>query len=427
MYFAEGSKPELTTDCGHHAIRMVRLVEAGLPQAVRWFIERFAGGGALDLSQVDRLHARGAMRRRILELLVEAAQEHELLLTPPEIVTLGVLPEKLYLPKHPFAGDLAQQLAWVKVLQATKAERLAVLVRNVPPADDLPAWLSLGKMLADLHRELLADALDCNDVLKAGGKVPAFKESDRWKLLADLERRYLALLDSLQVWDIQTARKFAVEHGECRAPGPIVLVGLVDLNRVQRNMLDQVADQVTALVFAPGQISATGRGWEIRARARLFDEHGCLQPDAWRDFSLPLTTDQIEIVDGPGDQANAVIRALGKFAGAHAAEEIVVGVPDKRLVPYLRQRFAESNLAVRYAGGMPMTHAGPCQLLLEAADYLEHRRFSDLAALIRHPAVADWLLASGVKHDWLHVVRPFLFRPFAGRIDRSLAVGRSRG
>ena len=367
--------------------------QPALPQAVRWFAARFAKGAALDLSKLLVCVPGSQVRRRLLELLVEAAEERGLLLTPPEIVTPGVLPEKLYRPKHPFAGELAQQLAWVKVLQATEPKRLSVLVRNIPQADDLPAWLALGKMLADLHRELLADKFDCADVLKAGVELAAFNEVDRWKLLCDLETRYLRLLDSLAVWDIQTARKFAVEHRECQAPEPIVLVGLVDLNRVQRLMLDQVSEQVTALVFAP-----TRDGGK---RTELFDEHGCLQPAAWRDFVLPLATEQIEIADGPADQATAVVRALARFNGKYAAEEIVVGMPDKRLAPYLRQRFEESNLPVRSAGGTPLVRTGPYQLLVQVADYLEQRRFSDLAALVRHPAVADWLLAEKVKRDWL--------------------------
>ena len=51
---------------------------------------------------------------------------------------------------------------------------------------------------------------------------------------------------------------------ECRTDRDIVLVGTVDMDRSQRAMLDQVADRVTALVFAPDEQMAE------------FDEHGCL-------------------------------------------------------------------------------------------------------------------------------------------------------
>ena len=45
-------------------------------------------------------------------------------------------------------------------------------------------------------------------------------------ILAELERRYLRLLDGLKVWDKQTARLFAIEHRECSTERRIVLVGL---------------------------------------------------------------------------------------------------------------------------------------------------------------------------------------------------------
>ena len=112
-----------------------------------------------------------------------------------------------------------------------------------------------------------------------------------------------------------------------------------------------------------------------------FDEHGCLRPDQWQEYCLSLADEQIEVADGPGDQADAVVRQLARLDGRYAAEEIVVGVPDPQLVPFVRQRLEESNVPVRFAGGTPLVRTGPCQLLAEVADYLENRRFSDLAAL----------------------------------------------
>ena len=104
-----------------------------------------------------------------------------------------------------------------------------------------------------------------------------------------------------------------------------------------------------------------------------------------------MAEEQIEIADSPADQADAVVRALAALDGRYAAEEIVIGVPDARLAPYIRQRLEESGLPVRFAAGTPVSRTGPCQFLAEAADYLERRRFTDLAALLRHPAVAKWL------------------------------------
>src|SRR5262249_46501494 len=160
----------------------------------------------------------------------------------------------------------------------------------------------------------------------------------------------------------------AIRHRECRTERRIVLVGLVDLNRAQRQMLDQVAAQVTALVFAPGGTGQPGTPW-VRPveHADLFDEHGCLRPERWQDFWLPLDDRQIEMADGPADQAVSVVRAIAALDGRYAAEQIAVGVPEQQLIPFVRQRLEESNLPARYAGGTPVSRSGPCQLLSEVA------------------------------------------------------------
>src|SRR5262249_2930746 len=152
------------------------------------------------------------------------------------------------------------------------------------------------------------DGLDCEQVLKEAAECDGFNETRRWTLLSELERRYLNSLDELQVWDKQTARLFAIRHRECRTEKRIVLVGLVDLNRAHRQMLDQVAGNVTALVFGPND-----------HRGELFDEHGCLRPEQWQEVLLPLDDERIEIADGPADQADAIVRALAALDGRYSA------------------------------------------------------------------------------------------------------------
>lgn len=361
-----------------------------LAQAVGWLVDTFAAPGELDLEKVIVTVPGTLVGRRLLELLVAEAERRGLLVAPPRIMTAGDLPEKLYEKKKPFASTLAQELAWVQSLQATDPERLTALMRTPPAEDDLTGWLALGQMLAQLHRELAAEGLNCGDVVQHAQHLDGFNELRRWELLADLQQRYLRLLDDLQLWDKQTARLFAIERRECRTDKQIVLVGMVDLNRSQRQMLDQVADRVTALIFGPSNSQG------------LFDEHGCLEAEAWQKISPNMSLDQIEITGGPGDQADAVVRAMAAWKGRYAAEEITIGVPDSRLLPYLRQRLEEAGLAVRYGAGTPLPRTGVAQLLAEVADYLEGRKFRDLAALVRHPAIAGWLLAKQqIAEDWI--------------------------
>ncbi len=392
------------------AREMLDWSEPALPQAVGWLARHHARAGRFDLSSLIVATAGAEAGRRLLELLVAESHERGWLFTPPKIVTPGSLPELLYPKQKPLADELVQHLAWVRVLRTADAARLKPLVHQPPAADDLTGWLALARMLAQLHRELAADTFDCGDILKHGRELETFNEAERWQLLSELQERYLRVLDGLELWDVQTARRVAIEKRECNVDGQIVLVGVVDLNNSQRQMLDQIADRVTALIFAPRQY------------ADRFDEHGCVVPGKWQGATLGLSADQIEIADGPGEQADAVVQILHSWNGRFAADEITIGVPDPKLVPYLRQRLDEAGVPVRHGAGLPIERSGPYQLLAEAAEFLDRRRFGDLAVLVRHPAIAKWLMRSGVNHDWLTPLDSFHAQHLPAEVNRKLFV-----
>ena len=156
-----------------------------------------------------------------------------------------------------------------------------------------------------------------------GCRLKGFPASEiaRWKALAEIQKHYLAILDGLGLWDMQTARQVAIDRKECRTEARVVLIGAADLNRSQRMILDQVADRVTALVFAPEEL------------ADHFDEHGCIRPAAWLTHKVPISDAQIEVAEGPADQAEAVVRAIAGFEGRYNTEQIVVGMADEQIVP----------------------------------------------------------------------------------------------
>ncbi len=123
--------------------------------------------GTLDLERLIVAVPGGRAGRRLLEELVRLSERQSAALVPPRIVTAGQLPELLYEVKRPFAGDLAQQLAWTQALKATRPKDVAQLIKRLPAADDLAGWLALGQTFSQLHRELAADALDFSHVLRA--------------------------------------------------------------------------------------------------------------------------------------------------------------------------------------------------------------------------------------------------------------------
>jgi hypothetical protein len=365
--------------------------EPGLVAAADHLARRFGSPGELDLAGVVVAVPGGRAGRRLLEILVQQAEQQERILTPPRIVTAGKLPELLYEAHKPFAGDLCQRLAWAETLRGTEPELLQRLVPAPPARDDLTAWLALAEVIARLHRELAADALDFSAVADCGARVEGFRdgESKRWEALAAVQQEYLRALDKLDLWDLQTARLFAIRQGLCRTNAQIVLVGTVDLNRAQRMMLDQVEDRVTALIVAPSELAA------------CFDEHGCLCSKAWLERPITLAANQIAIVDDPADQAEAAIHAIAEMEGRFSAEQISIGVPDETIVPYIEQHLRQCEIPARYGVGRPLACTSPGRLLDAAAGFLQSPRFSSFAALVRHPDIERRLTARGVKGDWL--------------------------
>ena len=361
----------------------------GLASAADYLADRFGRPGFLDLRNAVIVVPGGRPGRRLLELLVQRAEDRGSILVPPNIVTLGNLPELLYQAKRPFANQLVQQLVWAEALRTGDSGRGGAVLSKPPDRDDFPAWLALGDMLSRLHRELAADDLDFAAVADCGGSLPGFREAKRWQALDEIQRAYLTRLDDLGLWDLQTARLFAIRHGECSTQAELVLLGTADVNRADRHILDQVEDRVTALVVAP------------ESMADRFDQYGCLRPEAWRDVTIDLKPAQIEMVGGPADQAAAAVRAIASWEGRFAGEEITVGVPDAEIVPYLQQYLRQAGVPVRYGAGVPVRQSAPCRLLEVVAEYLDGQRFSAWAAVLRHPAVGRWLKGRGVEGPWL--------------------------
>jgi ATP-dependent helicase/nuclease subunit B len=353
--------------------------EPALTMAAEYLEQRFAAGRSFDLGQVLIVVPGGRAGRRLLEILVSRAERQGLTLTPPDIVTPEKFPEKLYEAKWPFANVLAQRLAWAQALIGAKPQTLAAFLPHPPPPDDTQRWLAIGETLRRMHLELAADGLDCQRVLQGASQVEGFVEHARWKALCELQQAYLRVLDGLELWDVQTARLVAIQKKEINTDRHVILLGTADLSLSQRQMLDQIADRVTALVVAPAEL------------AKRFDEHGCLLPEQWTDIELPLADEQIERVDGPADQAAAVARWLASLQAQYRADQISIGLPDDKLVPQMQRQLTQCGLIGRWAIGKQLADTGPYRLLKIAADYAKRSRFRDLAALVRHPDVFDWL------------------------------------
>jgi ATP-dependent helicase/nuclease subunit B len=378
-----------------------------LPAVASYLIDRYAQAERLDLGNVLLVLPGRRAGRRLLELLVEKTETTHPDFVPPQILTASSLPERLYEPIRTFATRSVERLAWYEALRKVDRHALRAYVPHPPADEDFSGWMALADQLLELHRNLLADQFDFGSVIPAGRGLTGFDKSEerRWQILDEIQRQYLLILDRQLVWDLQTARKVAVEKCECETDHDVILVGSVDLNRTLRSILDQVAEKVTPLIYAPGE------------QANLFDEYGCLVTDEWLDYSIDLVDRQVHIVERHTNQARQVVECLAGYDARFSADEITIGITDEALVPYLQRHLAASDVAARWVVEKNVRETSPFRLLNSIGEFLEcngHRthesswwQASQFASLIRHPDLERWIHAlpcfgSGeLQRNWL--------------------------
>jgi len=342
--------------------------------------------GFCDLSHMTVVFPGQRAARRFLELLAGRTQNRNV---PPQVITVGDLPERLYQPQKPFADELTQRLAWKQALKNLPAELVSRVIPHPPEERSVDAWLHIGEMLAGLHRELSADRLRFSDVLQRTEANPAFTERERWQALSEIQVEYLRILDGLNLWDQQTARLVAIEQRECQARQQIVLVGTVDMNQTLREMLDQVADQVTVYIHAPSELR-----WQ-------FDPHGCLEPRHWINRPIELLPGQMVLADKPVDQAHAIVTQLSTLQGKLRVDEITIGLADDSLVSTTQRVLSQSGVSTRWVAGQACRDSPVAHLLRGLVAYLETRQAQQFAALVRHPDVSAWLTQLGADSQWM--------------------------
>ena len=354
--------------------------------------------GRLNLKNVTVVLPGGRACDRLEEILaMRAVRSKNKSWYPPEFLTLGSLPEKFYTKKKPIADDMVRCFAWMEAVRRLDTQDHLLRKQLFP---DMPtsfeAWIALGRMLDRLHDELAAESLDFQDVAKVCHELNAVQEIPRWEAFARLQNLYAnddstGYLDEHDLWDIQAARLYAVKKQEKRERDEIrtrlrhrmfYLVGLVDMNKLQKGILKNFDEFITILVFAPDD--------EPKLKER-FDEFGCLRSEKW--FGAPIEIDDniIKIVLKPEHQADTVLREIASLGNDYSSGEIVVGVPDKQVVPFLQQRFAQAHLPARLVEGTSFKRTGVYRFLEVLLKFLRTNHFRDYAELIRHPDVEKYL------------------------------------
>ena len=348
-----------------------------LHSACDFLQKRYARGKNWDMDQCLLVLPGGFASRRLTQLMASRANEQSLVLRPPEMLTVGTLPEKLYIAKLPFASDLEQVLAWTKVLRAADRDMLKPLLVEVPDTNELRAWMDLARLLSSLHRELSSDLVDFDDVTM---ELKDSLEEIRWQILAKLQRAYLDELHEAGLWDVQSARRFAIDHDEVKTDRDIILVGAVDLNRAQRRFLSTVSDSVQVLVGAPVSFAAG------------FNNDGTLATDYWQDIEIPIEDSQLHVRSSANDAANELATQLADLGDNYSVHDITVGVPDPKITPALQETLARGGITLRNGVGVTVSQSPPMRLIELIGEYLIDGSIEVFSSLVRSPAIHAWLI-----------------------------------
>jgi len=353
--------------------------------------------GRLNLKNVTVVLPGSRAGNRLEEILAKRAQTlNNKTWYPPEFLTLESLPEKFYKRTKTLANEMIRCFAWMEAIRQLDAQDPALreqLLSKMPTSFE--SRIALAQMLDGLHYELAAEGLDFVHVAETCRKIGAVNEIPRWSTLARLQKLYAndnpkGYLDEHDLWDIQAARLYAIEQQKPQEREKIrvklqqenkkfYLVGLVDMNKLQKKILKNFDSFMTTLVFAPE---------EFKDR---FDEFGCLRTEAWSEAPLEIGDDIVRIVLKPEHQADIVLREIAALGNAYSSGQIVVGVPDKQVIPFLQQRFAQAGLPSRLIEGTSLKRTGVYRFLEVLSKFLKTNHYRDYAELIRHPDVELFL------------------------------------
>ncbi len=355
-----------------------------LPLAARWLIEQVQRGeaGLCDLSKVVCVLPGQRAGRLLLAQLLEHCETARLRLVPPQVHTPGQMVDVLAPHREvPTATSFEQVLAWINALRTAGPATLGPLLPHPPDESAFLDWYHLAQTIDRLHEELAGDELSFADVADQARTMSMEGEADRWEALHKLHAAYCRALLEAGLVDPHEARAEAIKHAAVPNDRLIVLIGVLDLNAVQRAVLNSLADPITALIHAPQNL------------ADHLDEFGCVQPSAWEHTTINIDDEQIVMADRPADQAQAALRAIADHDGRYAAQDITIGLGDESQVPVLAQAGRWAGVIFHNPAGEPLSRSAPFRLWQVGADWLTERRFAHLAALLRPPDLEGWLTA----------------------------------
>ena len=223
-----------------------------LPEANRLLWEQYAHGDVWDMGRVIVTVPGGQAERRLRRLLHDrAAQGGICALTGPDIMTPSTLLEELYRPPLKAAGSMPSYFAWVQSTARASEEDRNILVPRADGTAGAMVWAGIAREAQRARAAATAEQLTLQDIAGKCATLPGVCDDKRWQALGRLEAAYLEQLAAAGLSDRDQARMEALAAGRVSCDRDIYLIGVQDLNGLDRALLSALESSVVAVVPAP--------------------------------------------------------------------------------------------------------------------------------------------------------------------------------
>ena len=315
--------------------------------------------------------------RRLFEhYLLDAAEQQEVLVVPPEITTPGRMADLFVpptgIPANAVTLGLVDAQVWSELPEHSRA-----LVEGVSATES--SRESLIQRLGRLHHECclaLVDFSRVRDEIPEG--LSGGQEREVWDVLVSWQEARQQKLDALQMQCPATEQSRAIRAASIE-PGAVERVILVDGDSLHsRTALLEVLDQ---------------KGVDID---RVVPQEGSAAPmhpisggavSDWSDADLKFDDANLHVADGPEDQAQLVAGLIQK-SGCQTTSQVTLVCPDPDMEAAVQSVLPSYEVPIRTASAGALLD-GALGRMLSSVQKVLQGGWAEVEALLRVPGFLD--------------------------------------
>lgn len=347
-----------------------------LQSAAKYLSERFDG----DLSEVVVILPGRRAGRKLLEQCESQAKTSKQAFSPPQLVSVGDLPELFYQTEEPLAPPLVRTLAWAQALEKLKPELRDRLANKDLFRRGSLALVSFAQALDAVWAELSAARLTFSSVItRAESGALYLPDLERWQVFAETHRHYLELISKRGYIDKFVAREQSLASLATNNRRTIVLAATADLTEVTKSFLrsakGSAKENLISLIHAP------------ESAANKFDDCGCIVPAIWAAEPIAVTDSKLVVANNPALAGAEVANFALSNAQKASLRDVTIGVTNEELAANITRQLSRRGMRARSSEGKSLKDSPPGKLLSAVAHYLQTKSFRDWATILRHPAI----------------------------------------